>query len=154
MVYRFEAENFRGFFIRCKRKKTWQEKIIAFKCKYLLSDCEAKLDMGMEIGEFGLCGQKKIWIAALKFDELCYRKFDKHRILFSTVFVERPRYAFIILWKWMVTIILDFSVTQAKSQSDLFLFCWLCRGTYVSPRISLGDFRISNLLWHQLVPKS
>ena len=49
----------------------------------------------------------------------------------------------------MVIIILDFSVTQAKSQNDLFLFCWLCRGTYVSPRIPSSDFSISNLSWKE-----
>ena len=44
--------------------------------------------------EVGSCRQRKIWIAALKFDELCNRKFDKRRILFNTGFIERPRYAF------------------------------------------------------------
>ena len=58
--------------------------------------------------------------AALKFDEFCNRKFDN---LFSTGYVERPRYTFIILRSWMIKVILDFSVTQAKSQSHLFLFC-------------------------------
>ena len=57
------------------------------------------------------------------------------------------------LRSWIFTTILDFSVTKAKSQSDLFLFCWLCRGSYVSPRISSNGFSVSNLSWHQLVPK-
>ena len=65
---------------------------------------------------------ENIWIAALKFDEFCNRKFDKLRIPINTG-LERPRYAFIILWSWMVAIILYFSVTQVKSQSDSFLFC-------------------------------
>ena len=38
VVHRSEAENLRDFL----------SKIIAFQCKYLLSDCVAKLDMGME----------------------------------------------------------------------------------------------------------
>ena len=104
--------------------------------------------------KFGLCRQRKIWIAALKFDELCNRKFDRRRILSSIDFVQRSSYAVIILRGWIVTKILDSSVTKAKSRSDLFLFCWLCRGTYVSPRIPSSDFSISNLSCHQLVSKS
>ena len=39
-------------------------------------------------------------------------------ILLCTGFVERLRYAFTILRGWMITIILDFSVTRAKSQIE------------------------------------
>ena len=49
-----------------------------------------------KIGEFDSYRQRKIRIAALKFDEFYNRKFDKRKILFNTGFVERPRYAFII----------------------------------------------------------
>ena len=83
---------------------------------------------------------------------ICNRKFDKRKILWNTGFVERPRYV-LIMRSWMVTILLDFSVTQVKSQSDLVLFYWLCRGTYGSARILCSDFSISNLSWHQLVQK-
>ena len=48
---------------------------------------------------------------------ICNRKFDKRKILWNTGFVERPRYV-LIMRSWMVTILLDFSVTQVKSQSD------------------------------------
>ena len=51
-----------------------------------------KRDRGMEKrGGFGSCRQRKIWIAATKFDEFCNQKFDKRGILFCTGFVERLR---------------------------------------------------------------
>ena len=51
------------------------------------------------------------------------KNFDKRTILFSTGFAERPRHAFITLRSLMATILLDFSVTQAQLQNELFLFC-------------------------------
>ena len=69
---------------------------MAFKCKYLLSDCEAKLDLGMENRGIWLVRTDKDLNRSVKFDKFCNRKFDKRRILFSTGFVERLRYAFII----------------------------------------------------------
>ena len=51
------------------------------------------------------------------------RKFDERRIVFSTGFVNSARYAFTILRNWMVTIILDFSVTQAESLMTLLRDC-------------------------------
>ena len=61
VVFRFEAENFRGLLSYvsggkpCKQRSTRSN---------LLSDYEAKLDIGWKIGEFGPCRQRKI-----KFDE-------------------------------------------------------------------------------------
>ena len=135
MEYRCEPKNLRG----------------------LLSQGSARVQMQIFIEQLRLRGETWHWNGnrgALKCDEFCNRKIDKRRILFSTDFVERLGYAFIILRSWMVTIIVDFSVNQAKTQSDLFLFCWLCCGTYVCSRISSSDFSISNLSWYQLVPKS
>ena len=49
VVHRSEAENLRGFL----------SKIIAFECKYLLSDCVAKIDMKMENGRIQLVQAEK-----------------------------------------------------------------------------------------------
>ena len=114
----FRGRKLKRFVIRCKRERTLQTKIIAFKCKNLLR-VRWNVTKERKIGEFGSWRQRKILIVASKFDKFCYRKFDKRRISFCTGFVERLRHAFIILRSWMVAmVILDFSVTRAKSQSE------------------------------------
>ena len=86
-------------------------------------------------------GNRGIWLVqaeknlnhSVKIGWIWNRKFDKRRTVFSSGFVESLRYAFITLRSWMVTIILNFSVTQAKSPSELFLFCWLCYAILAFP---------------------
>ena len=55
VVYRSRAEDFRGLLSDGSWRKPCKKKIIAFKCKYLMSDCEAKLDTEME--------NRGIWLA-------------------------------------------------------------------------------------------
>ena len=129
VVYRSQVENFRCLLSDVSQRKPLQMQIFI----ELLWD-----DTWLKNGKSRR--QRKIWITALEFDEFCNWKFDKRRIPFNTGFEERPRYAFIILRSWMVTIILDFSTTQGKSQIDLFLFCWFCRGTQVRSRVSSSGF--------------
>ena len=38
--------------------------------------------------EFSLVSRRKVWIVASKFENICRRKFDAHRILSSTIFVD------------------------------------------------------------------
>ena len=57
----FEAENFRGLLSYVSGGKPCKQRSSRSN---LLSDCEAKLDIGWKIGEFGPCRQRKI-----KFDE-------------------------------------------------------------------------------------
>ena len=58
-----------------------------------MRDCEAKHDVGMEIKVFWLVQARKIWIAASKFDLFL----QTHSINTGYYFVDRLRYAFIIL---------------------------------------------------------
>ena len=61
VVFRFEEENFRGLLSYVSGGKPCKQRSSRSN---LLSDCEAKLDIGWKIGEFGPCRQRKI-----KFDE-------------------------------------------------------------------------------------
>ena len=61
VVFRFVAENFRGLLSYVSGGKPCKQRSSRSN---LLSDSEAKLDIGWKIGEFGPCRQRKI-----KFDE-------------------------------------------------------------------------------------
>ena len=74
----------------------------------------------MEDDLIWLMQEKKDLIAASKFDEFFLQEFNKHSELLSyTIFVDRLRYTLIIVRGWIVTIILDFSVTFWKLSSKL-----------------------------------
>lgn len=51
------------------------------QCKCLLSNCEVKHDIHVEMENSGiwLVQAEKIWIPVFKFDEFCWQKFHKHR---------------------------------------------------------------------------
>ena len=96
VVYRSEAETFRGLLLDVSGRKLCKQRSWRSNANIYWATVRRNLTWEWKIGEFGSCRQIKIWIAALKFDKFCNRKFDKRRILFSTGFVERLRYAFII----------------------------------------------------------
>ena len=101
MVYCSEAENLGGLLSDVSGRKPCKQRSSRSKCKHLLR-VGGNVTEEWKIGEFGSCRQRKIRIAATKFDEFCNQKFDKRGILFCTGFVERPRYVFTILRGWMV----------------------------------------------------
>ena len=83
-----EAENFQI----CYQMQTGENPVNKDHCvtKQILSEHQwgEMWSRKWEIEEFGLCGQRNIWIAASKFDKFCKRKFNKCRILFWAVFVN------------------------------------------------------------------